>query len=135
MSKEHGNVGNCNNPNGHLPTLIPGGGEGGKETQFGGPRGNKRGNGSIRGNIRRLAHMHPEDAQDLIGKAETMAELIAARKYQVALSGDVKAMQQLEDSVDGRLVEKKVEAEVTLADLVNKSFEVENEERDGEGES
>lgn len=60
-------------------------------------------------------------AKELFGNSTrtlTPAELIAVKKIQVALAGDVKAMQQLEDSADGKLVEKRISASTSLASLV-----------------
>lgn len=121
--------------------------EAGKATQFGAENGpdpveaGKKGGhtgGSIRASIRRLAaqdidltrNLTHTDIVKMFGRNQgkvSMAQALAAAKFQKALKGDVKAMAQLEDSVDGKLVEKRIEAEVTLADLVNGSYEHEQE--------
>lgn len=61
----------------------------------------------------------------------TGAELVAVRKFQQAMA-EGKYMDKLIDHVDGKLVDRKVEATVTLADIINKSYEIED---DGTGSS
>lgn len=48
----------------------------------------------------------------------SLGMLMAIKKYQMALMGDVKAMESIENSVDGKLVEHKVETQVTWGELV-----------------
>jgi hypothetical protein len=117
----------------------------GEATQFGAEGGAnpseaaaKSNGGSIRGAVRRIAHMHPDDAKKLAdpnSPQATMALIVAATKYQRALKGDVRAMQQLEDSIDGKLVEKQIQAETTLEELVTGSFEHEQREESRAEES
>ncbi len=119
-----------NNPDGHLPTLQPG--VAGAHTRFGQPggpdpqeaRAKQVNPSSVRAQVRRIAALtRTEFKQAYDSNAATMAMIVAASKYQKAVKGDVKAMQQIEDSVDGKLADRKIEAQVTLADLVNGSFE------------
>ena len=63
-------------------------------------------------------------------KNMTYAQVIAVRKLSLAIAGNVKAMKEIEDSVDGKLVEKRMESKVSLEDLVNESFKDKNS--DGE---
>lgn len=93
--------------------------------------GSKGGKTSIRKSVRRIAGMTVEHAMSLTDKEIlqklSMAEAVALHKFKRALSGDVRAMQQLEDSVDGKVVEQRIHAEVTLADLVTGSLEYDEE--------
>ena len=80
---------------------------------------------SIRNAIRRMAAMHIKDFENMTQSKElTMAQAVAAAKWKKALAGDIRAMQQLEDSVDGKLTEKKAEAQAALAYLVEASFRI-----------
>ena len=85
---------------------------------------------SIRAATRRFAAMDVGDAVSLSKDKDefnklSLAQAVALSKFKKALSGDVRAMQQLEDSVDGKLVERKVEATTTLEELVLGSFDYE----------
>lgn len=78
---------------------------------------------SVRAAIRRFAGYTIEELQSMSRKRNIpAAHMLAIAKFQKAISGDVKAMQQIEESIDGKLVEKKVEAKVTLAELVLESY-------------
>jgi hypothetical protein len=137
------------NPN---PNIV----EAGKETQFGQPDGvdpkEARAKGdpdrhSIRRQITRITGLEIGDFLDLKSQKEifiqaaqklgykseknmTYAQVIAVRKLSLAIAGNVKAMKEIEDSVDGKLVEKRMESKVSLEDLVNESFKDKNS--DGE---
>lgn len=86
---------------------------------------------SVRQALRRLASLEvefgkspqPEQISKIFGcetgKA-TMAQMLAFRKFTRAIKdGDVKAMQQIEDSLDGKLPTTNVNAETSLADLIS----------------
>lgn len=49
-------------------------------------------------------------------------EILAAQKFIQAMT-NYKAMKEVTEDIDGKLVERKVEAKVSLADLVNGSYE------------
>lgn len=106
------------------------GSEGGADPSEAGKLGAKKTN-SIRKAVRRIAAMEVGFAMSLTEKQVmeklTMAEAVALSKFRAALGGDVKAMKELEDSVDGKIVEQRVHAEVTLADLVTGSLEYDEE--------
>jgi len=106
--------------------------EAGKKTQFGQEGGadpkearEKSSPWSIRMATKRIARMTVTEAKAMADRKNelTMAQAVAAMKFQRALNGDVRAMQQLEDSIDGKLVEKRVEAKTSLEDLVMASLE------------
>lgn len=80
---------------------------------------------SIRNSIRRYGLMSMEELQDAYKDKRTKAnELVAIRKFMSALKGDVRAMQQLEESLDGKLVETKVEVRAdSYADLLQQAEE------------
>jgi len=119
--------------------------EAGKNTRFGsqgGPdpsaaaaKGNKN-RSSVRAASRRIAAMEVAFAMELAGKEKfqklNMAEAVALAKFKAALAGDTTAMQQVTEDVDGKLVDRKVHAEVTLADLVTGSLEYDDEFRKGD---
>lgn len=85
---------------------------------------------SVRQALRRLAGMEieigiPPTPQDIAaafgnkGKKITMAQMVAYKKFTMAIiTGDVKAMQQIEDSIDGKLVNTNINAEASVADLI-----------------
>lgn len=119
---------------GNNPKLI----EDGKNTRFGQPGGadpvaaTKSGNKpwSIRNSVRRLAaaefdidkKMTPEEFAKKFGaggRTLTGAQMIAAKKFHMALSGNAKVMKEITEDVDGKLVQEQKIATVTLADLVN----------------
>lgn len=52
----------------------------------------------------------------------TAAEIVACKRFMQSLD-DWRAADGLIDHIDGKLVERKVEAQVSLADLVTKSYE------------
>lgn len=103
----------------------------GERTRFGQPNGpdpsiiaKNKNPSSIRAAIRRIAAMEVDQFQQVLKKREmTLAQAIAIRKFQKALVGDLKAMQQLEDAIDGKLTKKATEACATLVDLVNGALE------------
>lgn len=67
---------------------------------------------SIRHAIRHIGTLTRAELQTLAQDPDlTMAQLVAVKKYLSATSNrpNIKAMDKLEDSVDGKLVEKKVE--------------------------
>lgn len=67
---------------------------------------------SIRNAIRHIGTMTRAELQALAQDENlTMAQLVAVKKYLAATGNkpNIKAMDKLEDSVDGKLVEKKVE--------------------------
>ena len=110
--------------------------EHGKTTRFGQPNGpdpveaqkTSSKPWSIRNSIRRMSAMAFDDFKDMVSRPEslTVAQTIAAVKIQKAIKGEIRAMQQLEESVDGKVTDKIAEAQVTLADLVTGSFEYDN---------
>src|SRR5436190_653334 len=55
------------------------------------------------------------------GMAISGAQMLAARKFLLALKGNVGLLQQVTDDIDGKQVQATVEARTTLADLVNAS--------------
>ncbi len=80
---------------------------------------------SIRNSIRRFGLMSLEELQKAYKDPRTKTnELVAIRKFMKAMQGDVKAMQQLEESVDGKLVETKIEVKTdSYADLLQQADE------------
>lgn len=88
----------------------------GKNTRFGAPNGlspkaaRQMGNApwSVRNAIRRIAAMDFDDFDCFLKEPDkiTLAYAIAIQKFQKALKGDVNAMQQLEDAIDGKLSKK-----------------------------
>lgn len=120
----------------------------GKDTRFGSEKGpdpveaqkarEAKGNpGEIRGALKRLACAEIDitrtpTAEDMArifskngGTKITMAQMAAIMKFQQGLK-NWKAMDSLIDHVDGKQIERKVEATVTLADLVTRSYELED---------
>jgi hypothetical protein len=109
----------------------------GEATRFGAERGpdpaeavNKRNEefghpNSIRGSIRRIACLRRSELADMVKDENlSMAQVVAVSKYQKAMKGDVKAMKELEDSVDGKLVETKIEVKTdSYADLLQQAEE------------
>lgn len=85
---------------------------------------------SVRDSIRRLAAMEVEvgkpvsqrDIARVFGREGvhiTLAQSIAWRKYQKALlDGDVKAMQQIEEAIDGKVPNQNINTEASLAELI-----------------
>jgi hypothetical protein len=115
------------NPEGHKDIAIFG-----AATRFGAENGpdpvesaHKAQPWSIRNSIRRYGLMSMEELQEAYKDKRTKAnELVAIRKFIKAMAGDVKAMQQLEESVDGKLVETKVEVRAdSYADLLQQAEE------------
>jgi hypothetical protein len=80
---------------------------------------------SIRNSIRRFGLMNLDELKEAYKDPRTKSnELVAIRKFMKAMAGDVKAMQQLEESVDGKLVETKVEVRAdSYADLLQQAEE------------
>jgi hypothetical protein len=94
---------------------------------------------SVRLALRRLAGAEFDVAQSLtleelvkkFGREGTVisgAQMLAARKFLLALKGNVSLMQQVTDDIDGKLVQASVEARTTLADLVNASVALERQQ-------
>lgn len=63
-----------------------------------------------------------EQIKTLFGGKMTGGQLAAVRKFAQAMK-DPRAMDTLIDNVDGKLIEKKIEATATLADIVGKSYD------------
>ena len=111
-----------------------------KQTEAG--QGNQH---SVRNALRRLAasdfvlgeNMTPEVLVKKFGRNGVEisgAQMLAVRKFEQGMK-NWKAMDSLIDAIDGKQVQKVVEAQATLADLVNHSYELENqteEQADGE---
>lgn len=85
---------------------------------------------SIRNSVRRICaaeiditrNFSQAELVKIFGKdAETISigQLLAARKIEMAFKGSEKMMTEVTNDVDGKLIEKKVEAKTTLEDLVN----------------
>lgn len=92
---------------------------------------------SIRNAIKRVANMNAEEiAQMMKDPNLTMAQLVALTKFQMATKGrNVKAQQQIEDSVDGRIVQASVSANISLAEIIAKSYDKKYLESDEPDES
>lgn len=85
----------------------------GKNTRFGAPNGvnpkiaRQKGNApwSVRNAIRRIAAMDVGDFDLFIRQPNnvTLAYAVAIKKFQKAINGDLNAMQQIEDAIDGKL--------------------------------
>lgn len=115
----------------------------GKNTRFGSDRGadpseaGRKGahkKWSVRDSSRRMAALTVGEAKEMMENIDelTVAQAVALAKFQKAMKGDTKAMLQFTEDVDGKLVDRKVHAEVTLADLVTGSLEYDEEfSRDG----
>lgn len=58
----------------------------------------------------------------------TFGEMSALRRVLESIRGNPKFSQYVTEDIDGKLVERKVEAQVTLADIVNRSYELEEGE-------
>lgn len=110
----------------------------GKGTRFGsdnGPdpseAGRKGANAkwSVRNASKRIAALTVGEAKEMMGRMDelTVAQAVALSKFRSAMAGDTKAMQQFTDDVDGKLIDRKVHAEITLADLVTGSLEFDEE--------
>lgn len=81
---------------------------------------------SVRNSIRRFGLMDNETLQEAMqDPRRTQLELIAIQKLLVARKGNIMAAQQIEDSVDGKLVEKKVEVKTdSYAAMVKEAAEL-----------
>jgi len=55
---------------------------------------------------------------EMDGRKITFNQAIALQKYKQAMAGDVKAMQQIEDSIDGKLANNQITTDMPLADLI-----------------
>lgn len=62
----------------------------------------------------------------------SMAEMLAARMFKDALAGNIKAQQYVTDCIDGKLIQKTVEAKTTLEELLSGSFESDTQQEDEE---
>lgn len=112
----------------------------GKKTQFGQEDGadpaeaaRKASPWSIRMSIRRFGLMDQETLEEAARDPNrSQFELIAIKKILVARKGNTTAMQQLEESVDGKLVEKKVEVKTdSYAALVAAAEAMDKADKDG----
>lgn len=112
--------------------------ENGKATQFGQPGGpvpaeaaKGKNPHSIRNAVRRVGAMDVDQALAISSAPNrgklSMVEAVALAKFKQALAGNVMAMHQLENSIDGKLVDKQVSAETTLEELVLGSYDHEDE--------
>lgn len=59
------------------------------------------------------------------GRQPSMGEMVALRRVFEALRGNPKFSQFVTEDVDGKLVQKTVEAKATLAEIVSKSYDEE----------
>ncbi len=86
-------------------------------------------NASVRAALRRIGTLECDiertpTAQEILdcfgsnGRKITMNQRIALRKYMLAVAGDVKAMQQIEDSIDGKLANTTITTDMPLSELV-----------------
>ena len=81
---------------------------------------------SVRNSIRRFGMMDNEMLHEAMNDPRrTQLELIAISKLLAARKGNIMASQQIEDSVDGKLVEKKVEIKTdSYAAMVKEAAEL-----------
>lgn len=91
--------------------------------------------GSIRTAVRRIACMPVEQLEGLLKSPKarsrlSVAELTAIYKFRAVMQGNVKAMQQVTDDVDGKLVQKQVNSDVSLEQLVTGSFDYDESSED-----
>lgn len=63
-----------------------------------------------------------DQAKKLLGRNLTGAERMALVRIRQGFAGNYKFNQSCTEDVDGKLLERKVEAQVSLADLVNGSY-------------
>lgn len=79
---------------------------------------------SIRRAMRLLAGMTVGELEELATNADelTAAQAVAIAKICKALNGNVRAMQQVTDDIDGKSTDSTVSTKVTLADLVTGSL-------------
>jgi len=70
----------------------------------------------------------PDQIKDVFGRKLTGAQMLAATRFAQAMKNPT-AMQQIVEDIDGKLIEKKVEAKVGYAELVAGSLEREREEQ------
>ncbi len=116
----------------------------GASTRFGQPGGpdpglmaREKNPAHVRAVLRRLAACEIDITQPVTiellskmlrrdGSMLTGAEMLAVRKWQQAMT-NWRAMDSLIDAIDGKQVQKQVEAQATLADLINRSYELETE--------
>lgn len=107
----------------------PGGADPAEATLEGNPKW------SIRQAIRRIGTLTRAELQELAKDENlTMAQLVAVKKYLAATGSrpNIKAMDKLEDSVDGKLVERKVEVRTdSYAALVAAAAEMDKAEKNG----
>ncbi len=122
------------------------GAEGGADPKAARAKRTENGTGNqhtVRQAVRRLAcadfditaELTPKELCKKFGREGTVvtgAMLLAAKKFQKAMQGDVKMLQQITDDIDGKQVQKTIEAKTTLADLVNRSYEIEGKVEDDE---
>lgn len=74
-----------------------------------------------------------KQVRDIFGGEMSGAELAAVRKFMQAMK-DYRAMENLTNDIDGKLVERRIESRVTLAELVTGSYEsLESGEGDDSG--
>lgn len=89
---------------------------------------------SIRNSLRRFGMMTTEELKEAYqDPRRTQHELIAIKKILTALKGDVRAMDKIEESVDGKLVETKVEVRTdSYAALVREAAEMAKARKNGQ---
>lgn len=83
----------------------------------------------------KLEDLTVEKIAEMLGAGDrqlTMAELVAARKFRDALGGNTKAQQELQDAIDGKLVNKTLEAKVTLEELLTGDYKDEADDTEQE---
>ncbi len=80
---------------------------------------------SVRNSIRRFGMMDDETLKEAAkDPRRNQLELIAIKKIMVARAGDVRAMDKIEESIDGKLVETKIEVRTdSYADLLQQAEE------------
>jgi hypothetical protein len=130
------------------PTPNPNIAELGKETRFGGERANPSGRDlgvepwCVVKATRRLAAQSIDltkrntagDLQRKLvpnGGEVTIGQAIAVVRVAKALEGNYRFSQSVREDISGKLVEKKVEAQVTLEQLVSGSYEEPSENSEG----
>lgn len=95
-------------------------------------------NSSVRRMVKRIAEHEfdfnegakplPDQIKDVFGKRKmTGAQVLAAARFAQAMKNNT-AMNAIVEDIDGKLIEKKVEAKVGYAELVSGSLDMEKED-------